>query len=37
MVTRAANRILIAGVVAAIGVSVCCVGPVLLALGIGGT
>lgn len=32
------SRALIAGVVAAIGASVCCVGPlVLLALGIGGT
>jgi mercuric ion transport protein len=32
------NRSLIAGVLAAIGASVCCVGPlVLLALGIGGT
>ena len=32
------SRTLIAGVLAAIGASVCCVGPlVLLALGIGGT
>ncbi|WP_373877912.1 mercuric transporter MerT family protein [Pseudomonas turukhanskensis] len=38
MITNTGNRSLVAGVLAAIGASVCCVGPlVLLALGIGGT
>lgn len=38
MTTNTGNRALVAGVLAAIGASVCCVGPlVLLALGIGGT
>ncbi|MDE2439979.1 MAG: mercury transporter MerT [Betaproteobacteria bacterium] len=38
MTTNTGSRALVAGVLAAIGASVCCVGPlVLLALGIGGT
>ncbi len=38
MTTRSESRTLIGGILAAIGASVCCVGPlVLLALGIGGT
>ena len=38
MTTNTGNRALVASVLAAIGASVCCVGPlVLLALGIGGT
>lgn len=38
MTTNTGNRALIASVLAAIGASICCVGPlVLLSLGIGGT
>lgn len=38
MIANTGNRSLIAGALAAIGASICCVGPlVLLALGIGGT